>query len=270
MAKKFQEQGGVATMDPSPLLRWLTSRLMTWMINPQRLAKKRRKIEKQRVAAGEAHVVEYFHQVEDGYSHLAAQVLKSLAQRYDIELRCHLVWGPQGNNSAEPELLLKLSRYDSGQVATEYGLDYPKDAGSPRADLVVLAESILAAQDTSGFIACAAEVGTALWAGNEPDLQALADKHGFASDDHTQSHIEACTARREKLRHYSGAMFYYGEEWYWGVDRLYHLEKRLAELGADREPERPMLVPRPAVEAGALKDQGQPHPGGFPLPAQSL
>ena len=35
--------------------------------------------------------MEYFHQVEDGYSHLAAQVLLQLCQRYDIELICHLV-----------------------------------------------------------------------------------------------------------------------------------------------------------------------------------
>jgi len=51
-------------------------------------------------------------------------------------------------------------------------------------------------------------------------------------------------------------MFYYAGEWYWGVDRLYHLEKRLAQLGADREPGEPMLVPRPDVEAGPLRDSG--------------
>ena len=31
----------------------------------------------------------------------------------------------------------------------------------------------------------------------------------------------------------SGAMFHYGGEWYWGVDRLYLLERRLAELGKE-------------------------------------
>jgi 2-hydroxychromene-2-carboxylate isomerase len=256
MAEKFQEQGGFSTMDPSPILRWFTSRLMTGMIRPERLRKKRLKIEKQRLAAAEPHLVEYFHQVEDGYSHLAAQVLKSLAERYDIELRCHLVRGPQGNNSAEPDLLLQLSRYDSGQVAGEYGLKFPNNTTSPEASLVALAENILAAQDAAGFVACAAEVGTALWAGDEASLKALAHQYGCAADEHTQRHIETGTAHREKLQHYSGAMFYYGKEWYWGVDRLYHLEKRLADLGADREPGQPMLVPRPAVEAGALKDKG--------------
>jgi 2-hydroxychromene-2-carboxylate isomerase len=36
---------------------------------------------------------------------------------------------------------------------------------------------------------------------------------------------------RQKLGHYLGAMLYYGGEWYWGIDRLHHLETRLQALG---------------------------------------
>jgi 2-hydroxychromene-2-carboxylate isomerase len=39
---------------------------------------------------------------------------------------------------------------------------------------------------------------------------------------------------RARLGHYLGAMFYYAGEWYWGVDRLHHLERRLAALGLMR------------------------------------
>ncbi|MEM7015230.1 MAG: vWA domain-containing protein, partial [Verrucomicrobiota bacterium] len=35
---------------------------------------------------GEPHRIEYFHQVEDAYSHLAAQLLRPLLERYDVEL----------------------------------------------------------------------------------------------------------------------------------------------------------------------------------------
>ena len=34
-------------------------------------------------------------------------------------------------------------------------------------------------------------------------------------------------ARRKKLGHYLGGTLYYGGEWYWGLDRLHYLEKRL-------------------------------------------
>jgi 2-hydroxychromene-2-carboxylate isomerase len=256
MAEKFQDQGGAATMDPSPQARWLTSSIMTHISGPGRLEKKRGKVEKQRIKSGEPHRVEYFHQVEDGYSHLAAQVLKTLAERYDIELVCHLVHGPQGKNVAEPELLLSLSRYDAFHVAPEYELEFPQHEDAPNPALVMLASAILAAQDTWGFIDCAADVGRALWADDEAELKALAERHGSVSAAETAARIEAGTTRRKELKHYSGAMFYYGQEWYWGVDRLYHLEKRLAALGADHKSGRPMIVPRPPVEAGKLRDNG--------------
>jgi 2-hydroxychromene-2-carboxylate isomerase len=40
---------------------------------------------------------------------------------------------------------------------------------------------------------------------------------------------------RQKWGHYLGAMLYYGGEWYWGIDRLHHLETRLQALGLQNE-----------------------------------
>ena len=256
MAEKFKEQGGVATMDPSPVLRWLTSKVMSRVVQPQQLTKQRIRAEVKRSRSGKTHVVEYFHQVDDGYSHLAAQVLESLATRYDIELVCHMVSGPQGNNSVEPELLLQLSRYDSFHVAAEYGLEFPRHEHELSANLVSLASGILAAQDSTGFIQCAAHVGRTLWSDDETALSALAQRHGSASEAEISAHLAAGNAHREALKHYSGAMFYYAGEWYWGVDRLYHLEQRLAELGADKEPDTTLLVPRPEIDTGPNKDNG--------------
>ena len=71
MSEQFKEQGGAATMDPSSLLRWATSKAMTHVISAKRLEKNRVKIERQRQAQNQRHTVEYFHQVDDGYSHLA-------------------------------------------------------------------------------------------------------------------------------------------------------------------------------------------------------
>lgn len=244
-------------MDPNVALRWATSTLMTRMCRPQRLGKKRAKVEAARIKSGSAHIVEYFHQVDDGYSHLASQVLHSLAKRYDIQLVCHLVTGPQGNNVAEPELLLQLSRYDAFHAADEYGLDFPLHNSPLPPGLVELAAGILAAQDSQGFIERAAEVGRALWAEDEAALERLAQQYGRAPGAVVSRKITAGTTRREALKHYSGAMFYYGAEWYWGVDRLYHLEQRFAELGIDTEPAAPLLVPRPVIEPAVLKDDGR-------------
>ena len=70
--------------------------------------------------------------------------------------------GPKGKNVAEPELLLRLSRYDAFHVAADYGLAFPEHTDLPSDALVKRAAAILSAQDSDGFIACAAEVGSAL------------------------------------------------------------------------------------------------------------
>ncbi len=253
---QFQEQGGAATMDPSPLFRRLNSFFLRRISSPRRLESQRVKTERARIKSGQPHVVEYFHQVEDGYSHLAAQVLLQFSQRYDVRMICHLVRGPQGHNVAEPELLMQLSRYDAFHVAPEYGLRFPEHPEAPEASLVELATAVLAAQDDESFIECASHVGDALWSGDALRLQSLAGSLGTASEREWQARLDSGTARRSELKHYSGAMFYYGREWYWGVDRLYHLEQRLAALGADREPGEQLLVARPAVDAGELRDGG--------------
>ena len=256
MSEQFKDQGGAATMDPSALLRWVTSKVMTYVISPKRLAKNRIKVEKQRQANNQRHTVEYFHQVDDGYSHLSAQALAALAERYDIDLQCHLVDGPAGANAPEPELLVNLSRYDASKIAPHYKLDFPENLDAPTVTLLKLARSILANLNNQDFVAHAATVGHALWSGSEVALQELGKVHGFSSLEEEKAKYENGNTRRDSLKHYSGAMFYYGGEWYWGIDRLYHLEQRLADLGADRLPDMPVIMPKQEVKAGQLRDNG--------------
>ncbi|MFT4629169.1 MAG: 2-hydroxychromene-2-carboxylate isomerase [Arenicella sp.] len=249
MSEQFKEQGGAATMDPKPLRRWMTSKLLTKLVSESRLLDQRAKTEKQRIRSGQAHVVEYFHQVDDAYSYLAAQLLKPLLRYYNIQFVYHLVDGPQGANSAEPDLLSSLSRYDSACVAPSYGLKFPPDASPPRKSLLTRASQILAAQDFIAFTDCAADVGRALWEHDDAAMLELSQRQGSASIPALEMRIKRGNARRAELKHYSGGMFYYGGEWYWGVDRLYHLEQRLRNLGINKQGGNGILVPRPEIDA---------------------
>ena len=118
------------------------------------------------------------------------------------------------------------------------------------------AQEILAAVSPDAFPDAAVAVGDALWNRDSAALTALADPYGERDLDGAVDLIRRGTERRNKLGHYSGAMFYYGGEWYWGADRFHHLEKRLIELGARRDAGTKLICPRPEVEAGPLTDQG--------------
>ena len=243
-------------MDPSALMRWLTSMFMNRVVSTKRLEKKRIKAEKHRQANNQPHVVEYFHQVDDGYSHLAAQALGALTERYNIDLQCHLVSGSIGENAPEPDLLIDLSRYDASKIAPYYGLVFPQNRDAPSAKLLEMTKSILAGFSSQDFVTHTATVGNALWSGSETVLQALAEQFGSTTDSEVKAKHDLGNARRGSLKHYSGAMFYYGGEWYWGVDRLYHLEQRLHALGADRNPDTPKIMPKQDVSVGKLRDNG--------------
>ncbi|MEP5763028.1 MAG: DsbA family protein [Halieaceae bacterium] len=256
MAEQFSNMGGSSHSEPSLARRWLTSVMMRRFSDQKRMQRMRQKCEQRRQAAGEAHKVEYFHQVEDPYSYLMAQVLPALLDRYDIELQIHLVSGPPGDNASEPDLLLPYSQMDCAEVAPYYGLSFPRQASAPEAGQIELAMRILAAAEGAPTPARLLSVSAALWSSDAAELQALAASVDLASADTAAQRLEQGNQRRQQLGHYSGAMLFYGKEWYWGVDRLYHLENRLRELGATRAGSDTLLMPRPAIEAGGLRDDG--------------
>ena len=78
------------------------------------------------------------------------------------------------------------------------------------------------------FAALAPVVGAALWSGHNLDPTAA------ASAEIAVAALQRGRALRERLGHYLGGMFEFEGEWYWGVDRLNHLEQRLSGLGLDR------------------------------------
>ena len=216
-------------------------------------------MEAKRRTEGAPHVVEYFHQLDDPYSHLAAQVLSEFAARYDIVLRVHLIRATGGSSQPEFEKLAVWARRDAELIAPYLGLSFPAQSATvPNPDQRALAGRALAALDidADGALARVSAISEALWSGNEIGLKELVTE--LADQETVDAALDAGSKRLSKLGHYSGAMFYYGEEWYWGVDRLTHLEQRLRSVGACKASDKLLLCPRPevdlsGVDASALK-----------------
>ncbi len=181
----------------------------------------------------EAPRVHYFHELSDPYSHLAVQQLDALRARYALPFDVHLV------SSAEDVYRGDAARYgtwameDAAAIAAGYGVSFPDSAVAPGASTTRAAERELApllAEDA--FASRAVELGERLWQGLvEP-----------SSTDALPEVVVQGNGLRARLGHYAGAMFYFDGEWYWGLDRLFHLEERLVEEGYGSGP---ILVPRP-------------------------
>ena len=203
------------------------------LFSRERLLAQRARFESRRAASAAPHQVHYFHQVDDPYSALVAQILPQFLQRYAVELCPHVVSGPNAAAAPERDKLVDYSRVDAERLARHFGLNYADARCQPaNADLTRATRILVSALEDGKFVDQAARVSLALWSDGASAVGSAGSRE--ATSDASAAHLQACDALRQKWGHYLGATLFYGGEWYWGVDRLYHLEQRLQALGVQR------------------------------------
>jgi 2-hydroxychromene-2-carboxylate isomerase len=207
------------------------------LLSRERLLRRRAAAERERVSRGEPHRVHYFHQVDDPYSALAAEALPRFAARYDVDIVAHVVGPPPDAAAPERERLVAYSRRDAQLLARHWGLHFHDTGSQPSTQAVERATRALVGAAASGrFAETAGPLSASLWGQAGPAGDAVAQGAAIpaAEPAAAASHVADSQALRQRLGHYLGATFYYGGEWYWGIDRLHHLERRLQDLGAQR------------------------------------
>ena len=258
----------------------------THLLDERRRDKARARAERERRRKGEPHRIEFFHQVDDPYSHLLAQALVKLEERYEVEVAVWLVEPPEDWAAPARALLESYSLVDARRLAEKAGL-HPTTAAPPSAERALDAQqqlvATLAGSDTAGghaTLEAAVALGRALWEsesdGAEPPKgEAVADGGSSGSRRgrrrtqcvaSVRAALNAGTERRAELGHYLGGTCFYGGEWTWGIDRLAYLEERLADLGARRvggDPDAGQKAGAPTGGASA----GDVPTGGAPTPA---
>ena len=220
---------------------WLMPAISQRLLSRERLLQRRAKAERVRVHSGARHLLHYFHQVDDPYSALTATVLPHLLARYDIDIQAHVVGLPSDNAAPEREKLIAYSRRDARLLAGHWGLEFHDSGRQPPSQTVQhVTARLVAAAEAGSFVAVAGALSAALWSGTFNDAAAAA---GLPPPASILAHQRAADALRQRLGHYLGATFYYAGEWYWGVDRLHHLEQRLQALGAQKDGVDDLLFP---------------------------
>ena len=197
--------------------------------------------------------VHYFHQVDDPYSHLTAQILSTLVQRYRIELMVHLVPATASNDSADQAQVQARARRDATALARHYQLEAPlrtNDLGEvfdeqPTAELIRLAmQALTSAVVQDRFALIAPDISRALWQNH------LAPLTVFASNTDPGAPAAALRLganKQKRLGLDQAASFYFASEWYLGIERLHYLEERLRAEGLATEPLQALIVPPTAL-----------------------
>lgn len=209
------------------------------MISSTRLLKSLRCLaESKRRLLGKAHEIDVYLRINDPYSYLLVQVLADFEQRYDIAMAFKTIIQLQDDMYPEADMWHDNGFIDAVHLAKLYGLTFPDQ---PPAE-----DSIRVQQGTESLLQleCLPAGGGCDW----QQVVSVFEQYWFQqpSEDRTsnpkpmtlQSQLHDNEADLIRQGHYMSAMLHYAGEWYWGLDRLDHLERRLNTLGINRDKER--------------------------------
>lgn len=113
-------------------MRAALSRIISTIVTSRSLRNWRRRWNGLGRAFGGKAVVHYFHQPDDPYSQLAAQLLPALGDTYTVQIAAHIVSPPEKAAAPEYERLIALAGRDANLLARAYGLKYPAPEALPK------------------------------------------------------------------------------------------------------------------------------------------
>jgi 2-hydroxychromene-2-carboxylate isomerase len=200
--------------------------------------------------------LELYFDIADPWSYLAAQAVSRLVQAYPVEFEFHTITPPASDVDPAPTLRPRAAVRDSQYLAEYWDIEFPgkkePDPGMVRDFGTVMVRERTAAEQLRAALDC----GAALWANDKKKLVTLIGKWGAESHGVVLPILNEAYTKLRAVGHYQGGMVRYGGEWYWGIDRLGHLEAALAkDLGVDVAH---VVSPRPQTDRGPLKLSDKP------------
>ena len=197
--------------------------LMRWLASGTRQSLMRFGHEAVRRARFQPVRLIYFHRSDDPYCQLMVQALPELAERFDVTVEPRVIERLPAAMYPDPARYEALSILDAARMARLYGIGFPVTAMVPDRLSVSMANRYLASrQDDPAFFSIAEEIGAKLWRRDGAAIRSIcgpADMDGAA--------LRANEKLLGRLGHYASATVYCGGEFYPGLERLDHLERRL-------------------------------------------
>ncbi len=205
-------------------------------------------------------MLRFWHRVDDPWSHLLLQVLPRLLATYDVALDCVTLPVPLRDYAPRPDLLARHALRDALNLRDHLDITFDSNGALPDPALAALANRrLLAVTDAAVYLRLATALGNALFAGRGEELVALCAA-GSLSADAAEPALAANQQRQLDAGHFNTGMLSFNGAWYWGVDRLHHLEHDLLVAGRKR----------PGTSVGVLQRRPLPLPQAPPVPGRRL
>ena len=244
--------------------RKLRSLYLTLILNPKYRNFRRLLAELRRLLTFKRHVVHVFLQLDDPYSYLLSHYLQFVSAQYKVEFQLYLCPALRNEFMPQPAMLAEYAVTDCTLLAREFGIPFLDKGKSPIVEHRRLLLDFLAEeQGQADFLETFHRALSCYWRG---DSEGAARLVGRMQPERSETNILIAKNQLllRKMGHYNSAMMFYAGEWYWGVDRLAYLCKRLDSLRARQDPE-------PGPELQSLAQASQPNlPAAIPDSAKDL
>ena len=173
-------------------------------------------------------VVHCFHQIDDPYGALLLPLLAQLASQYQVRFQLHCVPPPQDAATPDRVRLNAWALRDAEQLRLRLNLSPSTPLTPPMVALKQKGLSALVSAFKKGAnLSALAAISTAVWCGDEASIDSL--PKACAAD--VDQGLRAGEGMRNRLKGYLPSSMWFEGEWYWGVDRLPYLLRRLQSQG---------------------------------------
>ena len=177
---------------------------------------------------GQSATLDIFLKTDDPYSYLLLQALPSFEKRFEIIFKFHVFQEIDSDMFPCLDMWLDYTKYDAYHLAKLYDFRFPSQDERLVIDKEItekLSLILVNIESDKEFISKAIKLLDQYWfQGISPTLDDFSVKKN-------QQELSANYELLSKCGHYLSAMINFEGEWYWGLDRLDHLEKRLIGLG---------------------------------------
>lgn len=195
------------------------------------LSIKRAYSEYKRKKANQPHKVTVYLRINDAYSYVLIQVLAELQKRFSIEYDFRTVLNLQPEMYPAPNLWAENGFSDAQHLAKLYDLNCPSEAPIyTEQENKQFTSQLLHWELQPNYLEHALGLFHGYWQQNQAALKQQLQSSVVTSTECYAHHLLANEALLKQSGHYLSAMLHYGNEFYWGLNRLQYLEQRLNAL----------------------------------------
>jgi 2-hydroxychromene-2-carboxylate isomerase len=228
----------------------------TWL-GPTGDAMRRAVVELKQRVTNAPRRLDFYYDISDAWSYLAAQAVDRLVAAYGVELAVHVVTPPASDVDGSPALRPKHAVRDAQLLAEYWNLDFPGKKEADSGAVRDVGTALVRARPAADQLRCILDFGHALWSNDRKAIAKLLGTWGAEAHIAVAPILNSNYAELRAAGHYQGAMLHYAGDWYWGIDRLGFLEEALARDTG--KPIANVVAPRAEVERAAkpLVEKGE-------------